>query len=121
MAAFIRQLVDEAKRKMYPVTTAKAVYINRTDTVDRMLNDLNNTNGSIEFKANEIVQTKASGAVVTISFKGNTIEEKTETSDGRLISTKTTTINDDGTIDISTQETGSWDMTIDTTTDLQSS
>ena len=121
MAGYIRQLIDEAKLKIYPVTQAKAVYINKTDTVDRMLNDLVNSNGMIEFKTNEIIQKKASGAVVTIKFAGNVITESTVDDKGRPIQIKTTTINDDGTIKIESSEVGTWDMTIDTTTDSANS
>lgn len=49
MAGFIRQFRDSMGNSIYPVTSAKGVYINSTDTVERVLNDLEDSNSEIKF------------------------------------------------------------------------
>lgn len=100
MAGYIRQLRDSMHNNMYPVTSAKAVYINTTDTVERVLNDLEDTDSTLRFKDGEITNEKKSGSVVTTRFGNGVITEVTKDKDGNIVKTKTITIRNDGTITI---------------------
>lgn len=102
MAANVRELKDKDGTKVYPVTTAGAVYLpNGTDTVGRVLGDMRDQNTEISFGLNSVEKDLASGnKVVTVFNDDQTIVEKTYDSEDNLLSTKTTTFNADGSISI---------------------
>lgn len=97
----IKQLINDKKEKIYPITKAEAVYIGET-SVGNVLNDLRDQNTKIEFKTTgEIVKSLASGNVVTTTVKADgTIVAKTIDKNGKLLETKTTTVDEDGNINI---------------------
>lgn len=101
MNAEIRELHDAKGTTIYPVTSAKSVYLpNGTDTVERYIEDTRDADTEISFFAGKITKKMASGSVTTTSFDGNVITEVTKDKNGQTVSTKTTTFNDDGTIKI---------------------
>lgn len=104
MSAIIRELTADADEKqiVYPVTLAKAVYMdNREQTVQEALDDLEDGNSKITFPArNKVVRTLSSGNVTTITFNAGSIDETTVTAEGKEVRKRTTTFNKDGSIDI---------------------
>ena len=102
MSAKIRELKDKDGTKIYPVTSADGVYLpNGTDTVGRVLGDMRDQNTEITFGLNTVEKDLASGNRVVTTFNDDqTIVEITYDPDDKVISTKTTTINADGSISI---------------------
>lgn len=95
--AYVKQLNDKDNIEIYPVTVADAVYLNGTsDSVGRVLKDLEDQNTTIVFGVKDITKTLASGNVVSIEFLSNSIVETTKDKDGNKLSTKTTTFGENG-------------------------
>jgi len=95
--AYIKQLVDKDDTEIYPVSVADAIYLNGTsDSVGRVLKDMEDQNTTISFGVSDITKTLASGNVVTTEFLSNSIKEVTKDSNGNLLSTKTTTFGENG-------------------------
>lgn len=102
MSAKIIELKDKVGDVIYPVTRASASYLaNGVDTVERVLNDMQDQNTQISFPQNQVVKQMASGNTVTTQFLENQIIETTVNSDSIVLKVKTTTFNADGTITIS--------------------
>lgn len=101
MEAYIKQLRDDKENVIYPVTSAKAVYMkNGVDTLARVLEDSGDYDTTIKFSERSIEQILASGRKKTIEFRSSSVVETTRDEDGTIIQTKTTTFNADGSIRI---------------------
>lgn len=99
--AYIKQLEDNEKNAIYPVTSAKAVYMkNGVDTLARVLEDSEDFDTTIKFSEKSIEQTLASGSKVVTEFKDSRVVETTTDEKGTIVKTKTTTFNPDGSIRI---------------------
>lgn len=105
MSAIIKELVDKELNTIYPVTSAKAVFMSDGKTsVDDAIGDLQDGNSHIEFRPDgSIVKTVASGNIITTTFGADgTITDKCvrPLDGGRTedVYTKTTVFNDDGSI-----------------------
>lgn len=103
MSAIIKQIINKAGEKVYPVTRSKAVYMsNGFSTIDDMLADMQDGDTKIEFNSDgTIKKTLASGNVVVTSFMPNgNIQDKCTDKTGKEVYTKTTSFKDDGSIEI---------------------
>lgn len=101
MSAYIKQLRDSDENVIYPVTKAKAVYMpNGTDTVERLLADMEDYDTTITFSGQKIEQSLASGTQITTEFLNGQIKETTRDGEGAIVKVKTTTFNRDGSIRI---------------------
>lgn len=102
MSALIKELVNNEGTKIYPVTSAEAVYMpNGKDTVQRVLGDMKDQNTEITFPQNQVIKELASGNTVVTQFNNDgTIVETTTNSDDVVLQVKTTTFNSDGSITI---------------------
>lgn len=104
MSAIIRQLTDDEQQKIYPVTRSNAVYMkNGKQTVDDAIGDIMDGDTIISFEGGNIVTTLQSGNVITTTFPNDgSIVETCNDSDGVLLWTRTTTFNEDGSIETHT-------------------
>ena len=102
MSACVKQLTDDESTKVYPITKASAVYMhNGVDTVERILDDINDQDTEIEFTSTDITKTLASGSKVVTQFMDDgSIKETTTDENDVVLQVKTTTFNADGSISI---------------------
>lgn len=101
MSAIVRELKNAKGDIVYPVTKADACFLrNGVDSVERVLNDMEDQNTSITFGDGKITKVLASKDVVTTEFLDGRIKTVTTDENGKVLQTKTTTFNDDGSINI---------------------
>lgn len=102
MSAYVRELQDNDGNTIYPVTRARAVFMpGGTDTVERILGDMQDQGATIAFTGNKITKTLASGnSVETVFSDDGNITETTKNENGDVVQIKTTTFNEDGSIEI---------------------
>ncbi len=102
MTSTIRELKDKDENPVYPVTKAEACYLRGgVDTVERVLNDMEDQDTTIKFNTDSISKTLASGSTVdTVFADDGSIKETTKDKNGTVLQTKGITFNDDGSISI---------------------
>lgn len=102
MSSTIKELKDKDGNPVYPVVKADACYLRGgVDTVERVLNDMEDQDTTIKFSEGSITTEFASGSVVDTVFNDDgTIKEITKDKNGTLLQTKITTFNEDGSISI---------------------
>lgn len=99
MSSIVRQLIDKAKNKIYPVGIASAVYMRGENmSVQDVLDDMLDKSSETKFKDDgSMVKTLASGrTITTVPNVDGTITETTKDAEGRVLKTKQVTFSLDG-------------------------
>lgn len=102
MSSTIKELKDKNNNPVYPVTKAEACYLRGgVDTVERVLNDMEDQDTTIQFGTDSISKTLASGSTVdTVFTDDGSIRETTKDKNGTVLQTKVITFQEDGSISI---------------------